>query len=151
MKKILKSAITSAVVWVLNRRLQQSIELARIEAARKIISGAEEVREWTRLAVLVMIMCAMIGAGAVMLIIGVSLFVVWKAMYSVNPSLYDLLAWIPLGICIGGLLSLIPPFVFIFFQLLSEKNWMNALKKNKIFGGLICEVLEDARLRSEKR
>jgi hypothetical protein len=145
--KALKTFVFPIVLQLLNSHVERSIELARIEAVRRLLYGAEKLRIGSRFLVLTLIMSSMIGAGVVMCVIGGSLLVVWKLMYQENPPLYDLLLWVPLGICVGGLISVIVPFIFIFFYLLSERNWMRILRKNKLFGNFIEEVLEEAKIR----
>jgi uncharacterized membrane protein len=145
----------SAVLWLLKGKINNALELARIEAAKKIIQGADKIRLGLRGLTLFVIMTGFISGGAVMLITGISMIAVMRIMYAANPSeyrtIYETFFWFPMGLCLGGLVSIIPPFIFIFFYILSEKTWMRIVKNNKLVGNFVSDVLDEAEKKTKQR
>jgi hypothetical protein len=96
-----------------------------------------------------MILTGLISAGFVMFLTGISMMIAKANMHAGGSkefeTVYNMLFWIPAGLCLGGIISIIPPFILIFHYLLSEKTWMKLIRKNKILGNFVSEIIDEVK------
>ena len=142
MKSILIKIIVGVIFWVIRSYQIKSAELARIETARLILDSSNMLRISLQAFAGLLILVAIIGAGATVLVTGLSFFAV--IFFFARESASGLY-WLPLGLCIGGVISLLPPAIFIFCYLLSEETWMELTRKIPYCGKIVDDVLNEIR------
>lgn len=149
MREFFKNMLFSAAVWIVKREYGEALKAVRFEAARKIIEGAENLRLAFRSLSFTFIILGFVGAGAAILLSGLSMMAVMLIVHASNPEASREFCapyfWIPAGLCLGGLLSVVPAAMWVFLHLLSEEHWLNLLKRNRLVGKFVTEVLEEAR------
>ncbi len=145
MNKIFKDIAVSTLVFLMRGHVKRTMQLARMDIARRLLLGAEQLRVGTMYLLLGLIAASIMGAGAAMFVVGLCTM---AAMHMMDPKLSEILFWIPLGFCTGGIICFAPPFLYIFLKLLSEKTWMEAVKRNKLVGKFVSDVLAEAEIRA---
>ncbi len=142
MNLIVKKIAGALSLLILKKKAEQVLFAARIEAARNILLSADALRNFFSYVFVTSILIAMMGAGLALFMVGICTM---ATMWFMDAKIFDLFFWIPLGFCFGGLICFIPSFLVMKYRLLSEQVWLDALKKNKIFGQFLCDVLEEAK------
>ncbi len=145
MNKIFKDIAVSALVLLMRNHMRRTMQLARMDIARGLLLGAEQLRVGSMYLLLGLIAASLMGAGAAMFVVGLCTM---AAMLMMDPELSKALFWIPIGFCAGGIICFAPPFLYVFLKLLSEKTWMEAVKRNKLVGKFVSDVLAEAEIRA---
>ncbi|HOK05122.1 MAG TPA: hypothetical protein PLN24_07715 [Victivallales bacterium] len=145
MNSLVKRICTELFLFVFTGKIREIIWQTRLGTAKAILISLENLRVITTYLFISFIIIGMMGTGLALFVTGACILVSMRLM---DPKLYELFLWIPIGFCFGGILCFLPAFLFIFFKFLSEKTWLNALKKNNILGKFLTSVLSEAEKRT---
>lgn len=115
---LLKRASTVAVIWLLRRYQQMSLDLLKIRAAIYYVRGVQSVRATAAAALMAQGLLAVMGAGFVILPIGLAILI-----YGLSHS------WVAACVALlvmGGLYVIVP--LCILRRYMSERAWMSFFK-----------------------
>ncbi len=116
---LLKRSFTVAAIWLLRRYKQTSLDLAKIRAAIYYVRGVQNARAAAIAAMMVLGLLAVMGAGFLILPIGLTILI-----YGLSHS------WIAACIAllvIGCLYVIVPLWILRRFYM-SERVWMSFFK-----------------------
>jgi hypothetical protein len=120
--QFLKRAFTAAVIWLLRRYRQISLDLLKIKGAIYYVRGVQAARSVSIISLLVMGLIATIGAGLALLPIGLAVLI-----RGLGGS------WIAAGltVLVLGALYVIAPLC-IFRHFMTERAWMTMFKTDEL-------------------
>ena len=116
---LLKRAPAFAVIWLLRRYKQMSLDLLKIRAAIYYVRGVQSARGAAVVALIVLGLLAIIGAGFLILP-----FVLAILIYGLSQS------WVAacIALLVIGALYLIVPLCILRRYYMSERAWMSFFK-----------------------
>jgi hypothetical protein len=115
---LLKRAFAVAVIWLLRRYEQVSLDLLKIRAAIYYVRGVQSTRAAVFVVLMALGLIAVMGAGFMILLIGLTIL-----LYGLSHS------WVAACIALlvmGGLYVIVP--VCILRRCMSERAWMSFFK-----------------------
>ncbi len=140
MLKILQSLSFMFSVWIFRKYQQAAFELAEIEAAKKVLLLADQLRIVLRNLTSLLFIIGVMSCGAVMALTGIIMLL----MLLLVPENYDvtpLALLVAFPMIISGFLCFLPLFFIFFYVIFSEEKWLAMVKENRLVGPFLGRVL----------
>lgn len=147
MKKFINDLLVLIVKQAFEAYKNNVIDSLKVEAVKRILSTADNVRVKLRKIVLGLVLLFAMAVGLVLCVHGLAILGV---LYVCSITLPDGFNAIPWTLVIGGGVCFGVPMYVIYGYLLSEELWMQEIKNDNLVGPLVTEVLDNARAKTNQ-
>jgi energy-coupling factor transporter transmembrane protein EcfT len=142
MNKHFHILVKYVVVPLVEYYRKRTTELVRIEATSHILQCLDSTRKGLKALLLIILLMAAMGMGLGLIIIGIALMIFSQFM--------DFRWALIVALCLSGLICFLPFYLIMFCYVLSDRKWMQWIKRNKFIGNFVEETLSISQKRLKR-